>query len=345
MKAIRIHEHGGLNQLRIDDIPVPTIHSNEVFVEVKSTSLNHLDLWVRHGIPGLKLPLPLTLGSDASGVVREVGSAVKGWSVGERIIVVPGYGCGECEECFSGRENYCLKYSIGGEHGNGVQSEFLALDKNRLIRMPSNISFDEGAAIPLVYLTAWEMLVNKAKLQAGQTVLIWGASSGVGSAAIQIAKVRGARVVTTAGNSEKAAKAKDLLGADFVLDYRTQDVVKEIRSITDGQGVDVVADHVGVATWEKSLRCLAKGGKLIFCGATTGSNVNMDLRHVFFKQQAIGGSTMGNRGDLYRILRLVGQGKLRGVVDRTFDADEIQAAHEYLESGKQFGKVIVRFAR
>lgn len=345
MKAIRIHEHGGVDKLRIDDIPIPKIKPHEVLVAVKSAGLNHLDLWVRNGIPGLKLPLPLVLGSDAAGVVKEVGAMVDGMQAGDRVLAVPGHGCGRCAECLSGRENYCANYAIGGEHGNGVQAEYVAVDSRLLFPMPTNISFDEGAAIPLVYLTAWEMLVKKAGLRPWHTVLVWGASSGVGSAAVQIAKAMSARVVTTAGDPEKAAKAKQVLGADFVIEYRSQDVVKEIRSITGGRGVDVVVDHVGTATWDQSLRCLAKGGQLVFCGATTGPSVSFDLRFLFFKQQSILGSTMGDRSDLFKVLQLVEQGKLRGIVDRVFEADEIRQAHEYLETGKQFGKVIVRFAQ
>lgn len=345
MKAIRIHHHGGSNEVQIDDIPIPTIKPNEVLLEVKSTSLNHLDLWVRNGIPGVQLPLPLVLGSDASGIVKEIGTSVKHLKMGDRVLVVPGYGCGECEECFSGRENYCLEYAIYGEHGDGIQVENLAIDSRRLLSLAPNISFDEGAAIPLVFLTAWEMLVNKAAVRPWHTVLVWSASSGVGSAAVQIAKLFGARVVTTAGGPEKVAKAQQLLNPDRVIDYRTQDVVKEIRAITRGLGADIVVDHVGQASWEKSLRSLAKGGKLVFCGATTGPQVSFDLRFVFFKQQSILGSTMGNRGDLFKVLEMVERGKLRGVVDRTFDVEAIREAHEYLESGKQFGKVIVRFGR
>jgi NADPH:quinone reductase-like Zn-dependent oxidoreductase len=345
MKAIRIHQHGGVNELHLDDIPVPSITPRQVLVEVKSNALNHLDLFVRNGMPGVRLPLPLILGSDASGVAKEIGLEVKDLNPGDPVIVVPGSGCGQCTECLSGRENYCASYSIGGEHGDGVQAEYLAIDRNQLLFMPANISFDEGAAIPLVYQTAWEMLVNKAGIQPGQTVLVWGASSGVGGAAIQIAHLFGARVIATAGGPVKAAKAKEVLGADFVIDYQTQDVVKEVRSITCNRGVDVVADHVGAATWEKSLRSLARGGKLVFCGATKGPTVSFDLRFVFFKQQSIIGSTMGSRADLLRVLELVSQGRLLAVVDRVFGAEQIREAHEYLENGRQFGKVIVRWAK
>jgi 2-desacetyl-2-hydroxyethyl bacteriochlorophyllide A dehydrogenase len=345
MKAIRIHQHGGINELRVDDIEVPSIRTNEVLVEVKSTALNHLDLFVRRGLPGLKLPLPLVMGSDASGVVKEVGEDVKRWKPGDRVFVVPGYGCGGCLECRSGRENYCASYAIGGEHGNGVQAEFLALDQGRLIAMPPNLSFEEAAAVPLVFQTAWEMLVNKAKVRAGETVLVWGASSGVGSAAVQIAKLYGARVVAIAGGADKVEKARRILGADEVVDYKIQDVLQELRTWTKGRGADVVVDHVGAATFEKSLRALGRGGRLVFCGATTGPSVNFDLRFVFFKQQSILGSTMGDRGDLSKIGVLLEEGKLHAVVDRIFEVDSVREAHEYLESGKQFGKVVVQFAR
>ncbi len=345
MRAIRVHEHGGPERLVIEDLPIPKIQPNEVLVEVKSTSLNHLDLFVRGGIPGVKMPLPLVMGSDASGVIREIGRLVTQLKVGDRVLVVPGYGCGECVECHSGRENYCAQYAIAGEHANGVQAEFLALDHRRVIRIPAATSFEEAAAMPLVFLTAWEMVVNKANVHSGQSVLVWGASSGVGSAAVQIARARGAQVITTVGSAEKAAKAARMLTVDHVIDYRTQDVVKEVRAITNGRGADIVIDHVGVTTFEKSLRVLAKGGKLVFCGATTGAAVSFDLRFVFFKQQSLIGSTMGNRGDLFRALELVERGELHGVVDRVFEVDQIRAAHEHLESGKQFGKVIVRFAR
>lgn len=344
MKAIRIHKHGGPDELVLDCIPDPEVQSRQVVMEVKSTALNHLDLWVRNGIPGVQLPLPLIMGSDASGVIKEIGRDVKSIRVGDRVLALPGFGCGHCGECLSGKENYCLQYSIRGEHGDGVQAELLALDENHVIPLPAKLSFDEAAAIPLVFLTAWEMIVNKAEIQPGQTVLVWGSSSGVGSAAVQIARAFGARVFTTAGGQEKAAKARTILGADAVIDYLTQDVIKEVKSLTGGRGVDVVVDHVGAATWDRSLRSLAKGGKLVFCGATTGPNVGFDLRFIFMKQQSILGSTMGARGDLLKVLALIDQGRLHAVVDRAFEAASIRQAHEYLESRKQVGKVVVRFA-
>ena len=341
MKAIRIHAHGGVEQLRIEELPEPQLGPRQILIEVRAAALNHLDLWVRKGIPGLHLPL--ILGSDAAGVVKQTGSAVTQFSVGDKVVPQPGYGCGLCADCLSGKENYCLKYAILGEHCDGVQAECITVDEDKAIRMPANVSFAEGAAIPLVSMTAWEMLVNKCSVRPGDTVLVVAASSGVGSAAVQIAKAHGARVIATAGTT-KLEKAK-ALGADFVLDHYKQDVAKEVKNITGGRGVEIVVDHVGSATWQASLRSLAKGGKLVLCGATTGSQVSMDLRFLYIRQQSVLGSTMGSRGDMFQIMQLVEAGKLRGVVDKVFPFTEVAQAHEHLESGRQFGKVVLNFAR
>ncbi|MBI3935053.1 MAG: zinc-binding dehydrogenase [Acidobacteria bacterium] len=340
MKAIRIHAHGSFDQLRIDDLAPPALGPRQVLIEIQAAALNQLDLWVRKGIPGV--PLPVILGADAAGVVRDVGSAVTQWKPGDRVLGQPGAGCGLCQQCKDGKENYCLRYGIAGEHFNGYQAQLVALDETMVLPMPSGIGFEEGAAIPLVYLTAWEMLVNKARVQPGDTVLVIGASSGVGSAAVQIARLHGARVIATAGTSK--VERANALGADAVLDHYQQDIAKEVKTFTGGRGVDIVIDHVGSATWQASLRSLAKGGQLILCGATTGPEVKMDLRFLFLRQQSILGSTMGRRGDLLHVLKHVEAGKLRGVVDKVFPFTEVAAAHQHLESGQQFGKVILKFA-
>ena len=340
MKAIRIHAHGGVEQLRIEEVEAPHPGPREVLIEVRAAGLNHLDLWVRKGLPGIHLPL--IPGSDAAGVVQEIGGGVTKFAIGDRVLAQPGFGCGLCSYCLGGRENYCLEYGILGEHCNGMQAQYVVLHESQLIHQPSNISFEEGAAIPLVYLTAWEMLVNKCGVKPADTVLVVAASSGVGSAAVQIARLHGARVIATAG-AVKIEKAR-ALGAEFVLDHYRQDVAKEVRKITDGRGVDIVVDHVGSATWQSSLRSLAKGGKLVLCGATTGPEVSIDLRFLYIRQQSILGSTMGPRGDMFRILQLVEEGKLKGVVDRVFPFHEVAQAHQHLESGQQFGKVILSFA-
>jgi NADPH:quinone reductase-like Zn-dependent oxidoreductase len=340
MKSIRIHAHGGVEQLRIDDVEQPKPGPRQILMEVKAAALNRLDIWIRKGLPGLHLPL--TLGADGSGVVKETGSEITQFAVGDRVLAQPGYGCGLCPACLGGRENYCPKYGIVGEHFEGVQTQFAVLDEAKAIRMPSNINFEEGAAIPLVYMTAWEMLVNKCAVKPSDTVLVVAASSGVGSAAVQIARAHGARVIATAGTA-KLEKAK-ALGAEFVLDHYKQDVAKEVKKITQGRGVEIVVDHAGSATWQSSMRSLAKGGKLVVCGSTTGFEVTFDLRFLFIRQQSILGSTMGTRGDMSRILQLVEAGKMKGVVDRVFPFTAVAKAHEYLESGQQFGKVILSFA-
>ena len=340
MKAIRIHAHGGVEQLRIDELEMPRPGPREVLIEVQAAALNHLDIWVRKGLPCLHLPL--ILGSDASGVVKEAGKEVTQFASGDRVLAQPGFGCGLCQDCLGGRENYCLRYGIRGEHSNGAQAQFVALDEAHVIRLPSNVSFEEGAAIPLVYMTAWEMLVNKCGVKPTDTVLVVAASSGVGSAAVQIARVYGARVIATAGTA-KLEKAR-ALGAEAVLDHYKQDVAKEVKKLTGGRGVDIVVDHAGSASWQASMRSLAKGGKLVVCGATTGPEVSVDLRFLYIRQQSILGSTMGLRADMFRILQLVEAGKMKGVVDKVFPFSEVAKAHEYLESGQQFGKVILSFA-
>ena len=341
MKAIRIHAHGGVEQLRLDELEAPKLGPYQLLVEVKAAALNRLDIFVRKGIPGV--PLPVIMGADAAGVVREIGSQVTRFKPGDRVLGQPGAGCGLCQQCKDGRENYCLKYGIAGEHFDGYQAELIALDESMVFPMPSGISFEEGAAIPLVYLTAWEMLVNKAHVKPGDTVLVIAASSGVGSAAVEIAKLYGARVIATAGTA-KLEKAK-ALGADAVLDHYKQDIAKEIKSLTAGRGVDIVIDHVGLATWQASLRSLAKGGQLILCGSTSGPEVKLDLRFLFLRQQSVIGSTMGRRGDLLHVLKHVEAGNLRGIVDKVFPFTEVAAAHAHLESGQQFGKVVLRFEK
>lgn len=340
MKAIRIHAHGGVDQLRLDDLETPRPGPRQVLVEIQAAALNHLDLFVRNGIPGVKLPI--VMGSDGAGVVREIGSEVTQFAVGDRVLAQPGYGCGVCVDCLSGKENYCAKYGIVGEHHNGVQAQYVALDEDKVVHHPSNISFEEAAAIPLVYMTAWEMLINKCGLRPTDTVLVVAASSGVGGAAVQIACAHGARVIATVGTSKLAKASK--LGAEVVVDHYKQDVAKEVKKLTGGRGVDIVVDHVGSATWQASMRSLAKGGKLVTCGATTGFEVAFDLRFLFIRQQSIIGSTMGSRGDMFRIMQLIQAGKMRGVVDKVFPFAEVAKAHEHLDKGEQFGKVILSFA-
>ncbi|RMH72646.1 MAG: alcohol dehydrogenase [Gemmatimonadetes bacterium] len=338
MQVIRIHETGSPGVLRCEEIDPPVIRPDQVLVRIKATAINHLDIWIRKGIP--KVPLPMILGSDAAGTIAEVGSAVHGWNVGNDVVLQPAVSCGRCESCLKGRDNFCAHYEIRGEQVNGFNAEYVAVSPADMIPKPPSIAYEEAAAIPLAFMTAWEMLIRKAQLQPGQTVLIWGAGSGVGSSALQIAKLCGAYIIATAGSKTKLKQAK-ALGAHHVIHHYEHDVSAEVKKITNRRGVDVVVEHVGQATWNQSLKCLAKGGKLVTCGATTGYDVKIDLRFLFFKQHQILGSTMGSRGDLHQIIKLVEHGHFKGIVDRIFPFDQVANAHQYVEDKHHFGKVVL----
>lgn len=340
MKAVRIHEHGDLDVLRIEDISIPTLGPEEVRIQIKAAGLNHLDTWVRRGVPGHKYPLPITPGCDGAGIVDELGSAVSGLKKGDRVLLAPGLSCGRCASCASGQDQLCRYYGILGETRDGCCAEFVAVNAKQALPIPGNLSFEDAAAIPLVFLTAWHMLIERAKIRPGETVLIHAAGSGVSSAAIQIAKLWGTRVIATAGSAEKCEKAKKL-GADEAINYQKQDFYEEVRKFTGKRGVDVAIDHVGETTLEKSVRCLVKGGRLVTCGTTSGFEIKLDFRHVFFKSLSILGSTMGSRGELHEILGHVASGKLHPVVDSVFPLEKIQQAHTRIGERAVFGKVIV----
>ena len=305
MHAIRIHEHGSRDKIQIDKLPIPEIQPDEILIKVKTAALNHLDIWVREGIPGV--PLPLIMGSDAAGVIQKTGKTAARdfhFQVGDEILTTPIRSCGHCKFCVQGKDNLCRDFHIPGESIQGVQAEYIAVPARYVLPKPKNLNWPQAAALPLAAMTAYHMLLPKARLQPGEWVLIYGASSGIGSMAIQIAKAQGAKVITTAGNEEKIQTAEQL-GADYVLNYRSQSIGKTVREITGGQGVDVVFEHTGEKTWNDSLRALSKGGRLVTCGATTGPIVKIDLRAVFIKHQQIIGSTMGTRQDMVEILKLV----------------------------------------
>jgi len=340
LKAIRIHEHGGPERLVREDLPERAPRPDEVRVRLKATGVNHLDLWVRRGIPGVRYPLPLVPGCDGAGIVAEVGGLVSGFAVGDRVALAPGVSCGTCPACASGRDNLCRDYGILGEHRDGTYAEAITVPGRNLIGIPSTLSFEEAAAVPLVFLTAWQMLVRRAQVGPGETVVVLGAGSGVGSAAIQIARLHGARVLAASGSDEKLARARKL-GAEEGIDLSKSDLRKEVRRLTGRRGADVVVEHVGKATWEKSVLSLARGGRLVTCGATTGADVSLNLRHVFFKNLSILGSTMGSRGDLFAIFDHLQAGRLKAVVDRVLPLDQAQEAHRLLEDRKIFGKIIL----
>jgi NADPH:quinone reductase-like Zn-dependent oxidoreductase len=341
MKAIVFHQHGGPEVLKYTDAPEPTLRANEVLVQVKACALNHLDLWVRRGLPNVPIPLPHIPGSDIAGEIAKIGTDVTTARVGQTVVLAPLVSCGKCPACIAGLDNRCRQATNLGYMIDGGCAEFVRAPEVNCLQYPQNLKWEEAASVPLVFQTAWHMLVTRATLQPGEDVLILGAGSGVGSAAIQVAKFFGARVITTAGSDEKLAKAKQL-GADHLINHKTQKIRDEVRRITNKRGVDIVFEHVGTATWEDSLASLAPSGRLVTCGATTGYDAKVDLRFLFSRQLSLLGSYMGTKSELHTVLKLVAAGKLKPVVDRIFPLVEAPAAHAYLESSSQFGKVVLR---
>ncbi len=340
MKAVVIHEHGGTDKLSYENYPVPEIAANEVLVEVRAVALNHLDLWVRQGIASTKLTMPHILGSDVSGVIVEVGEVVKNVKIGDEVLLAPAWGCGICPLCLAGDDNLCKDYKILGESTQGAYAEYVKVPGENAFPIPAGLNFDEASAIPLVYLTAWHMLVDQAKIKPGEDILILAAGSGVGSAAIQIARLFGARVIATASTEEKLKKAKEL-GSEETINYQDKDFLTEVRRLTNKKGVDVVFEHVGKLTWEKSIKALTKGGRLVTCGATTGYDPITDLRYVFFKELKIFGNFMGRKAGLREALKFFPE-KLRPVLDLTFTLKDAAKAHQRLMNRQQFGKVVLK---
>ncbi len=342
MKAVRIHQFGGPEVLIYEDIAEPVLRKDHVLIRVRACALNHLDLWVRKGLPGVQLPH--ILGSDIAGEVVETGEyineSVNTLKPGRRVLLAPMLSCGHCVRCCRGEHSLCRQFAVLGNGAEGGNCEYIAVPRINVIPVPDSLSFAEAASVPLVFLTAWHMLFARASLRAGQTLLIWGAGSGVGSAAIQIAKMFHCRVITTAGDEQKMERARQL-GADFVLNHYQQKIADEVRKITAKEGVDIVFEHVGQATWDDSVRSLKPGGTLVTCGATTGPEAKIDIRVLFAKQLTLVGSYMGTMGDLHEVLGHVFAGRLKAVVDSTFPLSETRAAHEKLEAGAVFGKVLV----
>jgi NADPH:quinone reductase-like Zn-dependent oxidoreductase len=340
MKAIIFHQHGGPEVLQYTDAPVPTPRANEVLVRVRACALNHLDLWVRGGLPNVPIPLPHIPGSDIAGEIAQIGAEVTTVKVGQKVVLAPGVSCGKCAACIAGLDNRCRHFSNLGYLIDGGCAEFVRCPEVNCLPFPENLSFEEAASIPLVFQTAWHMLITRAQLQPGEDVLILGAGSGVGSAAIQIANMFGARIIATAGTDAKLEKAKQL-GAAHVINHKTQKIRDEVRRITNKRGVDVVIEHVGTATWDDSIASLALAGRLVTCGATTGYDAKIDLRVLFARQLSLLGSYMGVKSELVTVLKLVASGHLKPVIDRTFPLSACADAHRYLESGQQFGKVVL----
>jgi NADPH:quinone reductase-like Zn-dependent oxidoreductase len=341
MRAVVFHEHGGPEVLVLDERPRPVPRADEVLVEVKACALNHLDVWVRQGIPGMALELPHILGNDVAGIVAEVGDLVTNVAVGDRVLLAPGVSCGHCVQCLAGDDHLCPSYDILGHGRAGGYAEYLTAPARNAHPIPLGLSFEQAAAIPLTFLTAWHMLVGRAGVKPGEDVLVLAAGSGVGTAAIQIAKLVGARVIATASTDDKLEKAREL-GADDTINYADDPKFqKTVRRLTGGKGVAVVVEHVGAATWDASVASLARNGRLVTCGATTGFEARIDLRHLFYKHLALLGSFMGRHDELVRMLPLFADGRLRPIVDRVLPLERAAEAHRLMGDRAQFGKLVL----
>ena len=340
MKALAFQEHGGLDKLQYQVVADPKVGAGDVLVRVKAVALNHLDLFVREGIPGLKLPLPFWSGCDIAGDIAEVGGSVSGVAVGDRVVVNPNLECGRCEYCQKGQHSLCVSYGILGEHTHGGLAEYVKVDGRKVVKLPDAVTYEDAAAFVLVNMTAWRMLVSQARLRAGEDLLILGVGGGVSSTGVQIGKLCGARVWVTSSSDEKLERAR-ALGADECINYAKEDWVKVIAQKTGRRGVDVVLENVGAATWPGAIRALGKGGRLVTCGGTSGPICETDVRQVFWKQISIIGSTMSTNAEFAAVLGQLFRGRLQAIVDSVMPLEDGVAAQQRLAEGKQFGKIVL----
>ena len=340
MRAIVFERHGGPEVLESREVPAPALRPDEVRVEVKACGINHLDLWVRRGLPGLAVEMPHILGNDVAGVASEVGAAVRHVKPGDRLLVLPTLSCGVCPACLAGDDHLCRHHDVLGRKRNGGYAEQVAVPGVNCLPCPEDLAWEQAAAVPLVFLTAWHMLVGRARVRPGEDVLVVGASGGVGSAAVQVAGLHGARVIATAGSAERAARARSL-GADEVIDHSSEDVAARVRVLTGGKGVEVVVEHAGGRMFEQAIAARARDGRLGTCGATTGNQVGLDLNLLFGRHLSLLGSWMGRRGELAEVLKHVRAGRLRPVVDSVLPLAEARRAHERIEAREMFGKVVL----
>jgi NADPH:quinone reductase-like Zn-dependent oxidoreductase len=340
MKAIVFDRFGGPEVLEAREIPDPAIAPDEALVRVRACSINHLDLWVRGGLRGLDCEMPHVLGNDIVGEIEAVGSAVRNVKPGDRTLVLPTLSCGACAECFAGNDNLCAKYDVIGRKRNGGYAEKVAVPAVNCLPYPENLPWEQAAALPLVFLTAWHMLIGRAALKAGETVLVMGAGSGVGSAALQIARMIGARAIATAGGAEKLERAKKF-GEQELIDHSKDDIAARVRELTAKRGVDVVIEHVGGRVFEQGVASLARNGRLVTCGATIGSEVKLDVNVLFGKHLSLMGSWMGRRSELVEVLKFVRDGRLKPVVDRVLPLAEAANAHRAIEAREIFGKIVL----
>ncbi len=339
MKAVRFHRHGGPDVLVYEEAPEPVLADGDVLVRIRACALNRIDVWGRRGRPGLEIPLPHIPGSDVAGEI--VSSAAVDVLPGRRVMLQPGISCGRCVACLSGKDNECPRFEVLGHiNTGGGYAEYIKVPAQNVVSIPDEISFAKAAAFPLTFLTAWHMLITRAQLKRGEDVLILAAGSGVGQAAIQTAFLHGARVFATAGSPDALERAR-ALGAYEVIDHYKQDIAAEVARLTNQRGVDVVIEHVGEATWPQAVSSLARGGRLVTCGATTGVNGALDLRTLFSRQLSIYGSYLGSKGELMRAARFFFSGQLDPVIDRTFPLADAALAHHHLETGKPFGKIVL----
>ncbi|MFQ5343030.1 MAG: zinc-binding dehydrogenase [Anaerolineae bacterium] len=340
MKAIGFYEHGDTDQLKTIELPQPEPGPAEVLINVKAVALNHLDLWVLQGLPGLNLEMPHIGGSDIAGLIAGLGDGVTGFQVGQRVVVNPTLSCGDCEWCRRGEDSLCDQFGVIGEHSRGGMAEYVVVPARNVMPMPDEFPFAEAAAAPLVFLTAWRALITRGQVRPGEDVLILGASGGVASAAIQVARLAGARVYAVTSSPEKAEKAR-ALGADWTVDRTQQNWSKAVFEATNRRGVDLVLENVGAATWFDSLRSAKKGGRIVTYGATSGPRPQTDIRYIFWKQLSILGTTMSTRSEFHDVMNLVWQGRLKPVVDSVFPMEQARAAYHRLQAGEQFGKVVI----
>ncbi len=340
MRAVRMHAHGGPEVLVYEDAPQPVPGPTDVLVRVRAAAVNHIDVWVRGGLPRLRLTFPHILGADVAGVVAAAGERVTGVVPGDEVVLAPGVSCGQCRACAEGDDVLCPSYRVLGEHIPGGYAEYIVAPGVNVVRKPARLSFEEAAAVPLVFLTAWNMLVTHARIRSGDTVLIWGGGSGVGSAGIQIARLFAARIIATAGAAWKVERARSL-GADEVINHAEQNVYEEVRRITGRRGADVVFDHVGAATWDTSLKALARGGRLVTCGATAGPEASTDIRYIFGRRLAIHGTWLGTKREFYEVMSLVDAGRLQPVVHTVLPLAAAADGHRLMERREHFGKIVL----
>jgi NADPH:quinone reductase-like Zn-dependent oxidoreductase len=341
VKAAVFYEPGGPEKIQLGEVPNPQIDHDQVLIQVKACALNHFDLLVLREADPDNFTFPFWGGADIAGVVAEIGESVNQFTSGDRVVANPSLYCSQCEHCLSGEESQCNSYGIIGDTVPGGFAEYIAVDAMNVMKLPEQISFEEAAATPLVYQTAWRALISRAGIRPGEDVLILGASGGVGSASIQIAKLAGANVIAVTSNTDKISYAKQM-GADIVLNRKSGDFWGKLAALTNNRGVDVVIENVGAATWAQSLRSLVKGGRLVTYGRTTGHLAETDIRSVFWNQLRIIGSTMANRKEFTEVMQLIFQGKLNPVIDTVFSLEHASKAYQRLHDGEQFGKIVIK---